>query len=166
MDLLAEQLDQQRSSYIEKLNAVVQSLLYELVDFNCTIVYEKGWDRRNEGIPFAEQLEQDFGRDLLKGFTHSGIQQADLKFLVEGEILAKKALSRGQQKMLLLATKIAQTLCLDKTCVHLFDDIFAEVDDRHTEKLMDYISRIDGQVFISLLPNSASYIRDGQRIDL
>lgn len=166
MDRLAEQLHQQRRTYIEKLNVVLQSVLAELVDFNCSISYEKGWDRRKENISYAEQLEQDFARDLLKGYTHSGIQQADLTFKVEGNILAKKTLSRGQQKMLLLATKIAQTLCLEKPCVHLFDDVFAEVDAKHSKKIIEYILGLDGQVFISLLPNSANYIREGQRIDL
>lgn len=90
-------------------------------------------------------LEENKERDIITGHTHIGPHLDDFSFLIgtnvdEMAIESALFLSRGENKMLLLALKQIEILFLKKQVhlpiVLLFDDVFAELDLQYAEKLI------------------------------
>ena len=63
----------------------------------------------------------------------------------------KQSLSRGQQKIILIALRLAQAHLLPKPCVYLFDDIAAELDAKHLERFFNCLSQVKGQFFLTAI---------------
>ena len=148
-----------RQHYVAKLSEIMKELLQQLTSVNCELLYYKGWDKRNKGLALFDQLQENYEKDLYKGYTSSGAHQADLDFSSEG-IAAKELLSRGQKKIVLIALKIAQTKLIEAPCIHLFDDIFSELDTHHTERLLNMIFMLKGQCFLTLLKENVKYLNE------
>lgn len=149
LDSLAEQLDTFRSEYVMTLNKTFQEVLRELTPLEGTFHYYKGWDRKAEGKSLATVLVDCCKADFHRGYTYYGPHHADLIFL-SNQCKMKQYLSRGQQKIVIYALKIAQTRHLQKTCLFLMDDIITELDDEHIQRLMQFIQKSPGQFFITL----------------
>lgn len=150
--MVGEKIAEMRFSYIESLKVVYEKVLEKLSNIRISLKYDKGWDKRNSGQSLMESLAFNQEKDIHRGFTSVGIHQADI--LLESEdTQAKKILSRGQQKIALIALKLSQSNMLEKHCIHLMDDIFAELDGNHQQKLADFISDSDDQYFITVLAN-------------
>jgi DNA replication and repair protein RecF len=150
LSALAERLDSSRSEFFSAWQEQFYLLLPELTNTTCTISYYKGWDKRKTGTPLDELLKEQFQQDVLRQFTQHGAHQAD--FIIENnDNKAKNVLSRGQQKIILIALKLAQSQLLDKSCVYLFDDLPAELDDNHLERLINYFGTCSGQFIITSL---------------
>ena len=81
-----------------------------------------------------------------------GSHRADLRLTVNGQNAAE-ILSRGQQKLLVCALKIAQGYVFSRTTgrktVYLIDDLPAELDSKHRELLARWLGIMDTQVFIT-----------------
>ena len=64
-------------------------------------------------------------------------------------------MSRGEQKLLACALQLAQGLLLkkliNKSCIYLFDDLFAELDPVRQSCLMQLLHNLDAQVFITAI---------------
>ena len=62
-------------------------------------------------------------------------------------------LSRGEQKLLTCALQLAQGILLKKittkSCIYLFDDLFAELDSSKQNILMHLLQSLKSQVFIT-----------------
>ncbi len=154
---VGEQIANMRGIYIEKLALAYQQVLEKLSAVKINLTYNKGWDKKGSGISLKESLSTNHEKDIHRGFTSVGIHQAEI--LVESdESQAKKILSRGQQKIALIALKLSQCQLLTKRCIHLMDDIFAELDAKHQEKLAEYIRQSDDQYFITILENDKSKV--------
>lgn len=145
---IAMQLDTLRCAYVEALNHHFQIICSRLTDLQCSVQYYKGWDRKAEGKELADLLISSYERDTLRQFTHYGPHQADM-MLVGNSHKVKHYLSRGQQKMLLFALKFAQAELLNKSCIYLIDDMASELDKDHISRLIQHISSMKGQFFIS-----------------
>lgn len=154
---LGESIHELRQQYMVKLQSQMQIILQDLSAVQCTLSYDKGWDRRQQGGSLYEYLQAQYERDIAKGYTSSGVHQADIHFLTEA-LSAKKVLSRGQQKMVLIAVKLAQTELISSPCLHLLDDVFAELDHHHVDRLLQKISNMEGQFVMTMLPASKEYI--------
>ncbi|MCC5792814.1 MAG: DNA replication and repair protein RecF [Legionellaceae bacterium] len=154
---LAEQIHALRLAYMHRLQDQLQGILAELSVLQCQVVYEKGWDKKEQGESLYDQLARNFAKDSLRGYTAVGIHQADVHFLCD-DVPAKKRFSRGQQKMVLIALKLAQTCLLPKECIHLLDDIFAELDSGHIQALLHWIAQNKGQYITTLLPASEVHL--------
>lgn len=150
---LATTIDKLRCDYFEQWSAVFQSYLAQLTDVSCSIHYYKGWDRKNTGKSLATILEEQFTSDSQQQYTHSGAHQADILF-DSASVNAKKILSRGQQKVVLIALKLAQAQILSVPCVYLLDDIAAELDGCHLERFSNCLSLLKGQFFITSIDSS------------
>lgn len=147
---LADELHQMRHHYFLEWSAVFQTVLAKLTDVPCTLDYYKGWDKRASGKSLALILIEQFASDTQRQYTHSGIHQADILF--DSAILkAKQTLSRGQQKIILIALKLAQAQLLNKPCLYLFDDITAELDMNHIKRLIQVLTEINGQFFFTTI---------------
>jgi DNA replication and repair protein RecF len=139
-----------RKQYLERLEPVFFEICSFFLDFkNVELKYISGWDQTDS---FLTALNNDLSKDLRYGFTHSGPHRCDVSVLLGGR-LAKNVVSRGQLKLLMLSLKLAQVKLINteknnSVCV-LIDDLTAELDLCNKAKLLDYLSGLDCQVFMS-----------------
>lgn len=147
---LAVEIDALRASYIDQLQPFFQHYLSLLTNMSCTLLYEKGWGRKDSDESLAEVLKRQLHGDKQRQYTQSGPHQADLRFLLSNQQQAKYRLSRGQQKMLLIALKLAQARLLNQRCLYLLDDITAELDAEHSTRVLNCIDQLPGQFFLTL----------------
>lgn len=107
-------------------------------------------------------------KDLERGYTNSGPHRADLVFSVDKGI-AKDFLSRGQQKMVMLAYFLAQInhyrSFTGKNCTVLIDDIAAELDRYALDLLYAELDKLEHQVVITVITNDYhGHARDDIRL--
>jgi len=145
----AEMLHQLRLKYFNTLQADFEKILNKVCSVNCDIDYYKGWDRRQEGVTLADVLKKTFASDSQRQFTHYGIQHADI-IIENNNGKAKSIFSRGQQKVVLFALKLAQANVLKRHCIFLIDDLTAELDEMHVENIMTLLQQMPGQYFITV----------------
>lgn len=147
---LSERIDQYRSSSITQFNQRFAGLLDSFIDLpGIELSYIRGWDKNRS---LAEFLHESFESDLQAGYTRSGYHRADLRLTQDGQPAAD-ILSRGQQKLVVCALKIAQGLVFSELtqrhCIYLVDDLPAELDPQHRRTLVDWLYKLDTQVFIT-----------------
>ena len=148
LDELSQELHQLRFDYFSQWSPRFQALLRQLTDKTCDIHYEKGWDKKQRGTPLKTILTEQFAQDMQAQYTHSGAHQADIGF-DSGPIKAKQHLSRGQQKIILIALKLSQAQLLSSDCVYLMDDISLELDSAHVQRLFACLNQVPGQFFLT-----------------
>ncbi len=139
-----------REDYFFDWSNRFQYYLAQLTDTPCQIQYYKGWDRNASGKDLLTTLDEQFTRDLQAQYTHSGIHQADILF-GSNQFKVKQRLSRGQQKIILIALRLAQADLLSNSCLYLFDDIAAELDSHHLCRFVNCLNSIKGQFFITAI---------------
>ncbi len=152
----AEALDGFRQAYIDILLPCFEQVLTELIDIDdLTLQYYRGWDRKRS---LDEVLRDGFERDKGLGFTQMGPQRADLRVRVRG-VAANEILSRGQQKLVVSALKVAQGQILrqlsGRDCVFLIDDLPAELDKNHRRKLCRLLSDMNCQLLLTCVEADA-----------
>ena len=145
---LAEQLNVLRTDYFEIWQHEFLAILPQFTDISCSIEYYKGWDKKNSGKELVEILKDHFISDKQKQYTQYGAHQADL-IIESHHTKVKQLLSRGQQKIILFALKLAQAKLVEKECMYLIDDLPAELDELHQKKLLSYLMTNNGQYFIT-----------------
>ena len=149
----AEQMDEQRQHYIEKLKALLVPQLAMLgaweSGLRLEMDYFRGWSRE-QGL--YEQFQEDQPRDRKYGHTCSGPHRADIRFRM-GAADAAEILSRGQLKLLVCALKIAQGQLLEqetgKRCLYLIDDLPAELDSHNRAQICALLTERKAQVFLT-----------------
>jgi DNA replication and repair protein RecF len=147
---LSETLHQYRKRSVEQFKGVFLELLESFIRIpGVELSYQRGWDRERE---YGQVLKAGFDRDFQQGYTHSGCHRADLKITVNGQPAAE-VLSRGQQKLVVCALKVSQGYVFGdvtgKRCAYLVDDLPAELDRHHRARLVDWLEKLGGQVFIT-----------------
>ena len=147
---LAHELDTMRTRYFSKWTILFQHILPQLTDVPCSIEYFKGWDKKGSGKTLDIILAEQFAHDIQRQYTHAGAHQADIFFDLSSK-KAKLLLSRGQQKIVLIALKLAQAALMKKDCIYLFDDLAAELDCQHLTRLIECLSNLSGQLFLTAL---------------
>jgi len=152
----ASVIDQLRKEYIQAIQALVvqfQTLLFD--DKEIVVDYYRGWNREND---LSLVLEQGLKTDMERGFTHAGPHRADLRFKING-LNAETAVSRGQQKTLVVLLRLMQGLLFNqatnKNSVILFDDLPAELDTQHRQKILKMMSELPAQLFITSIEKKA-----------
>ena len=151
---LANQLDSFRQEYFVKWEIIFTKVLSQLTDCPSSIRYYKGWDRKLTGKSLEQILAEHFVSDTQKSYTQYGAHQADL-YIESNDLKAKQILSRGQQKIILIALKLAQGEILEHNCLYLFDDLAAELDERHQNRLFNYLINQEGQYVITSINETA-----------
>ncbi|MFA5895045.1 MAG: DNA replication and repair protein RecF [Candidatus Shapirobacteria bacterium] len=92
-----------------------------------------------------EKLDQQYISDLNFGYTQAGIHRDDFSFDSKAFSASDKNLafwgSRGQQRLAVLALRLAQINYLEETYhqkpILLLDDIFSELDPEHRQLVVD-----------------------------
>ena len=139
-----------RLAYLANLQPVFLELASHFTNQeDVDLRFLSGWDD-SQSLEFI--LGSDLERDLRYGFTHSGPHRADFQTYLNKR-LARDYLSRGQQKLLVLALLLAQVALLNQenpnVCCILIDDLTAELDAGNRAKLLEYLADLGCQVFIS-----------------
>jgi len=149
----AEELHQFRENYISNLADVIKSVSRELLDLpeDIQIFYRKGWASE---MPYLKALQIGLDKDREQRYTRSGPQRAELLFLYQNRP-ANECLSRGQQKLFVLALQVAQASLLRQitlqTSLFLMDDLGAELDAENQQRVMRLLHSIEAQAFVTAI---------------
>lgn len=117
----------------EALHGVLADMQVSLPEWR--LVQRSGW---TAGLSLAESLAGVATSDRQRGFTQVGPHRGDVVFVVEG-CPAHEVLSRGQMRVLMAATKLAQARVMRRgsgvSPVLLVDDVAAELDNENAAGL-------------------------------
>lgn len=148
--ILGAQIDSHRKHYIDQYLPILTDALPRLIDIpNLKISYERGWDE-NSGL--ADALSNSMERDVRYGATQIGPHRADISIKI-GRNAAADVLSRGQQKLLVSAMKVAQSQLLyrltEEKGIYLIDDLPSELDDDNRVLICRLLEELGCQIFIT-----------------
>lgn len=158
LDEASSQIDRSRSNYLESLLPRFVQVYADLGGARAdtlSIHYSRGWDSER---PLAEVLAATVATDIRYGATQHGPHRAELDIRV-GKNRAVDILSRGQQKVLVSALKLAQgdllSRDLGQRCIYLVDDLPAELDQENRARVLDQLIGQGGQLFVTCVDESA-----------
>lgn len=145
-----EQIDQMRRQYVQDLLPIALGGIQALTDLSTVeIAYQSGW---KQGLGYAEYLDSQFELDREAGYTRYGPHRAEVSIRVEGMPAAERV-SRGQQKLLASALRLAQIQLLkqrrDIDPVLLVDDLPAELDSERRGRFLEALRLLQTQVFVT-----------------
>ncbi|MDN5513816.1 MAG: DNA replication/repair protein RecF [Pseudomonas sp.] len=160
----SEEIDSYRRAYIQALKPVFEQTLAELLHLDgLTLSYYRGWDKDRD---LSEVLATSLLRDQHLGHTQAGPQRADLRLRLAGHNAAE-ILSRGQQKLVVCALRIAQGHLVNEAkrgqCIYLVDDLPSELDEQHRQALCRLLEDLRCQVFITCVDHEL--LREGWQTD-
>ena len=143
-----EAMAQSRSEYVKRLETRAASLFAELGGFGALgMRLDQGWP---DGLALGEALERDRAREA--DTTRVGPHRGDLVLTLDSAPARERA-SRGQQKVVILALRLAQlALATEETGdapVFLFDDVASELDSERRTAAMTILDRYGEQVFVT-----------------
>jgi DNA replication and repair protein RecF len=111
----------------------------------------RGWSQEHS---LTEALAAAAARDRLRGGTTTGPQRFDVHLRADG-VAAREVLSRGQQKLLGAALALAMARLVSEggrqPPTLLLDDPAAELDQAHTEALVQELRSVKGQMIVTAL---------------
>lgn len=151
LGLAGEEIHQYRMAYFEALAPLFRGIMLRLAPslVGLELRYRRGWDKSldyNEALTASRQADRD------QGYTHIGPQRADIKVSIGG-FAAADTLSRGQQKLVVCALKLAQGQLMTehqrRSCTYLVDDLPSELDVLHCRLVCDVLAEMGSQVFIT-----------------
>lgn len=155
--LAASAIDDSRTRYLERLLPAFQTIYNKLVGNHSElqIIYKRGWAA---DYSLQESLELHKDADFRYGSTQSGPHRADLDIKL-GSRRAQEILSRGQEKLVVCALKVAQgevlSQAVGRKCIYLIDDLPAELDPSNREKVMQELVQTEAQLFITSVEATA-----------
>jgi DNA replication and repair protein RecF len=140
-----------RQDYIHFLTPHFESLGSDLLGLPVTIRYRQGWP---EDVSLATALELSRSRERRQRTTVVGPHRADVAIEVGG-VIARKRVSRGQQKLLASALILAQiqlrAVSEELPVCLLLDDPAAELDVDNLGKLLRVVEQTPAQVVVTSL---------------
>ena len=138
-----------RENYLSKFVPIFNQYVLKLMGLEVEIKYQRGW---NKEMSFTDTLVASFEKDSMKRFTSFGPHRADLEMWHQG-VQVQNSFSRGQQKLLVCAMRLAQINHLKKEknqqSVLLVDDLAAELDIKHRQSLIDLLVDTEAQLFLT-----------------
>ena len=155
--LYGEALSQGRQAFVDGLRPLFDTLMQELApDLGAIeLRYRRGWDA---SVGYLEVLERGLASDIEQGFTQSGPQRADLRVSIDG-YAAAETLSRGQQKLVVCALKLAQGQLLAEATadpgLYLLDDLPSELDTERCERVCRCLAEMGAQTMLTCVDSQA-----------
>ncbi len=144
-----EKMTALRKAYLDKLLPHIQDYCSLLMALEVKVDYHQGWLHE---LDFSSALKKGLELDRQHGYTRIGPHRADLVFKNENNRV-QDYFSRGQQKLLVCALRLAQIKQLKeetrRDALILIDDLAAELDEDHREKLITAALETGAQVFIT-----------------
>lgn len=152
----AELITHLRRNYLARLAPFVEQYIQKLVDSErVSLSLAPGW---RQDMSYSEALSASLLSDREYGFTRQGPHRADVIIRLGGH-LARDRVSRGQQKLLVLALLLAQVALLNEVAVIepviMIDELAAELDIDHRERLLHVLGQLKAQIFITLTDRRA-----------
>ncbi len=144
-------IDRYRRKYLDAFIPLFNHYATELLtlDGDITIEYKRGWSDKED---YLSTLSASMTRDQLLGYTQKGPHRADITFKLNGVPL-HEYISRGQQKLLVCSLYIAQAALFSKitslASLFLIDDVAAELDNEHIDRLMEVLNGLEAQIFVT-----------------
>jgi DNA replication and repair protein RecF len=121
------------------------------IELDLRLGYFRGWGSAG-GEGLAATLASQRETDLSRGYTAAGPHRADLRIFADQNPIAQVA-SRGQAKLVAIALKLAQVALVNDAAaertVVLFDELVAELDERHLEAVFATMEQLCCQVLLS-----------------
>jgi DNA replication and repair protein RecF len=147
---MGKQLNDIRERYLDTLLPNILDVCSRfLPDAELKFEWRRGW---KAGADLEKILKDARHGDETRGYTSTGPHRADLAIRINGEV-AERVVSRGQQKMLMAAMKIAQArLTMNSTgkdTVMLVDDLPAELDSNNRERLLQELKESGLQIYVT-----------------
>lgn len=137
-------------------DADVVSAEYEPYGINREAIAEGKISLRRDIEELANKVVDS---EMRRGTTLFGPQKDELKININGG-LSREYASQGQHKTLLIGLKIAEFNYLKElkreTPIILLDDIFSELDENRSSKVLEIIKENNAQIFITMT-NPASF---------
>ena len=154
----SEQIATIRAEYVDELTNELTfwlKIMLPSVSDDIVIQYLQGWNSKKA---LLDVLEQYRDKELAVGYSLFGAQKFDVRFVLNGTSLDNQ-LSRGQQKLFLLALTFAQAKLIERVNrvkpILLIDDVGAELDSHSRMLLNDAISAIACQVIVTAIDKTA-----------
>ena len=150
-------IDRLRQSFCQALEATLQPLFREILDEknSLQLEYRRGWSQERD---LLDLLQQERAQDQLNGHTRAGPHRADFVIRLSGRPFSEQ-LSRGQQKLLVIALVLAQVKLYQQhkgeSCLLLCDDLPAELDQTNRNKVMSCLADQNLQLFITAIDSDA-----------
>ncbi len=150
-----EILHSQRMEIVEQWKPWLQHDLAQLFpDLIIQLEYQPGFHVEH-GL--ANDLIVQHQKDVDRRYTEYGPHRADLRLKTPtGDV--DVVLSRGQKKLLITALKLSQIAMLhacNKETVVLLDDVTAELDPTAQQRLIERLSQLGSQVFMTTLDHQS-----------
>ena len=147
---LSEKINAARTQYVFDFVKVFNNVRPNLTETEAlSLEYDLGWD---DTAGLNEVLEKNYRKERLRGVTLAGPHRADLKISYRG-MPAQDILSRGEQKLLVYALHLAQGALFKQqtgvSCLYLIDDLSAELDEKHREKVITFLSNSGHQIIMT-----------------
>ena len=147
---MATYIDNLRNKYLTNLQPYLDALMSVFFnDQKVEVTYKRGW---NNELGLDQLLKSELNKDRLKGFTQYGPHRAELSIKIDGQS-AQTGISRGQQKTLVALLRLAQaqqfTESTGRNCILLYDDLAAELDTLHRQKILNVLSKMKTQLFLT-----------------
>lgn len=151
----ADVINHYRCGYLQQLAPIFEKIGHEVFDLDAlSIGYRPGWTKEQS---YSDALNLSLERDKASGYTHCGPHRSDIAIKIAGQPALEFA-SRGQQKLIITALKLAQVALLKersgKSCPVLVDDLASELDEENRAKLLQALDNLGTQVFITLTEES------------
>jgi len=113
--------------------------------------YSQGWSQKKS---LEDVLTESYEKEILYGYSIAGAQKFDIKFTVNKQPL-DAIISRGQQKLFLLALTLAQSKLIEAVMqvkpILMIDDIGAELDLNSRKSLAIALDKINCQVIATAI---------------
>lgn len=147
---ITEYRKHQLTILLDKFKILFPRLCPEFERAEFTLNFKSGWLKE---LSLLESLRTTLERDQKLGYTRTGSHAADWSFKINDTDPAE-IFSRGQQKLFVLALSMAQAEITLQSAQHkksilLIDDISSEIDDSHQRILLEELSKLPVQTFIS-----------------
>ena len=145
-----EEINRERQQFVVSFSMLVAPYIQQLLDnISIEFDYYPGWAK---GKDFSQALADSQESEKSMGYTTVGPHRADLRIRIDKHP-AIEILSRGQQKLLVCAMRLAQLehlrLETGKTGVVLIDDLPSELDSEHRSRLLSLLEKTGAQVFVT-----------------
>ncbi|HRF62247.1 MAG TPA: DNA replication/repair protein RecF [Candidatus Competibacter sp.] len=148
-------IDRLRQSFCKALeNALEPLAAATLGEVSVRVDYRRGWPLEPPERDFATWLHTGRAGDRQQAHTRLGPHRADFSVRVAGRPSVEN-LSRGQQKLLVIALVLAQAelyrLRLGDACILLIDDLPAELDAGNRARVIRALAALDSQLFVTAI---------------
>jgi len=155
--ILSEAVAAERKVYVAELIKELQiwiELLLPDISNSVSVQYSQGWSQKRD---LSEVLASNMEREANYGYSLYGAHKFDVVFLLHKKAIETQ-LSRGQQKLFLLALTFAQSKLIARVKqvkpILLIDDIGAELDSHSRTLLAVAIENLSCQVVITAIEPS------------